>query len=167
MFNNHYINTVEKKIRYCTRKSWRFPFVRKWWRNCINKISKHYENHPSVSKLKCNQIETLKNFPVAKAQDTNKIIKSFNPSGPDGITVKILKIARNAFDSDVKFFSEDATTGLVKPLNKNDRHKSLKSYRPVSILNGFSKVYERYLLNSLYNHIEKILSNFIAANRKI
>ena len=33
-------------------------------------------------------------------------------------------------------------------------------------MNGFSKVYERYLLNSLSNHIEKILSNFIVANRK-
>ena len=33
-------------------------------------------------------------------------------------------------------------------------------------MNGFSKVYERYLLlNSLSNHIEKILSNFIAAYR--
>ena len=33
-------------------------------------------------------------------------------------------------------------------------------------MNGFSKVFERYFLNSLSNHIEKILSNFIAAYRK-
>ena len=33
-------------------------------------------------------------------------------------------------------------------------------------MNGFSKVYERYLLNNLSNHIEKILSNFIVAYRK-
>ena len=33
-------------------------------------------------------------------------------------------------------------------------------------MNGFSKVYERYLLNSLSNHMEKILPNFIAAYRK-
>ena len=33
-------------------------------------------------------------------------------------------------------------------------------------MNGFLKVYERYLLNSLSNHIEKILCNFIAAYRK-
>ena len=33
-------------------------------------------------------------------------------------------------------------------------------------MNGFSKVYERYVLNSLSNHIEKNLSNFIAAHRK-
>ena len=34
------------------------------------------------------------------------------------------------------------------------------------MLNGFSKVCERYFLNSLSNHIEKILSTFIAAYRK-
>ena len=33
-------------------------------------------------------------------------------------------------------------------------------------MNGFSKVCERYLLDSLSNHIEKILSNFIAVYRK-
>ena len=32
-------------------------------------------------------------------------------------------------------------------------------------MNGFSEVCKRYLLNSLSNHIEKILSNFIAAYR--
>ena len=33
-------------------------------------------------------------------------------------------------------------------------------------MNGFSKVYERYLLNSLSNNIGKMLSNLIATYRK-
>ena len=85
----------------------------------------------------------------------------------DGIPVKISKVARNVTDShltniiirDIKEnkFSEDAKTALVRPLyKKNDRDK-IQNYGPVSILNGFSKVYKRYLLNSLSNHIEKIL----------
>ena len=62
-------------------------------------------------------------------------------------------------------FSEDAKTALARSwYKKNDRDK-IQNYRPVSILNGFSKVYERYLLNSLSNHIEKILSDFIATYR--
>ena len=90
--------------------------------------------------------------------------------------VKILKITRNVIDShlaniinrDIKEnkFSEDAKTALVRPLYKNNDRDKIQNYRPVSILNGFSKVYESYLLNSLSNHIEKILSNFIAAYRK-
>ena len=52
----------------------------------------------------------------------------------------------------------DAKIALVRPLlRKNDRDK-IQNFWPVSILNGFSNVYERYLLNSLSNHIEKILS---------
>ena len=143
----------------------------------VNKILKHYENHSSVSKIKRSQNETLNfDFPTTEVEDINKIIKSLNPrkaTGPDGIPVKILKIARNAIDShltniinrDIKEnkVSEDAKTALIRPLHeKNDRDK-IQNYRPVSILNGFSKLYERYLLNSLSNHIEKILSNFIAA----
>ena len=75
-----------------------------------------------VFQIKCNQNETLNfDFPTAKVEDINKIIKSLNPrkaTGPDGIPVKILKIARNVIDShltniiniDIKEnkFSEDA-----------------------------------------------------------
>ena len=68
-----------------------------------NKSLKHCENHPSVSRIKCNQNETLNfDFPAVKVEDINKIIKSLNPrkaTGPDGIPVKILKIARNVIDS--------------------------------------------------------------------
>ena len=145
----------------------------------VNEILKHYENHPSVSKIKCNQNETLNfDFPTAKVEDINRIIKSLNPSKAtwiNGILVKVLKTARNVVDSyltnimnrDIKEskFSEDAKTALARSwYKKNDRDK-IQNYRPVSILNGFSKVYERYLLNSLSNHIEKILSDFIATYR--
>ena len=133
-----------------------------------------------VFQIKCNQNETLNfDFPTAKVEDINKIIKSLNPrkaTGPDGIPVKILKIARNVIDShltniinrDIKEnkFSEDAKTALVRPLYKNNDWDKIENYSPVSILNGFSKVNWRYLLNSFSNHTEKIISNFIAAYRK-
>ena len=96
----------------------------------VIKTLKHYENYPSVSKIKFNQNETLNfDFPTAKVEDISKIIKSLNPrkaTGPDGVPVKTLKIARNAIDShltniinrDIKEnkFSEDAKTALVSPL---------------------------------------------------
>ena len=67
----------------------------------VNKVLKH-ENHPSVSKIKCNQNETLNfDFPTAEVEDINKIFKSLNPrkaTGPDRIPVKILKIVRNVID---------------------------------------------------------------------
>ena len=107
------------------------------------------------------------------------MIKSLNQrkaTGPDDFPGKILKIARNVLDShlanivnrDIKEnkFSEDTKTSYVRPLYKKNNRDKIKNYRPAAILNGLSKVYERYLLNSLSNHIEKILPNFIAAYRK-
>ena len=45
----------------------------------VNKILKHYENHPSVSKTKYHQNETLSfEFPAAKVEDINMIIKSLS-----------------------------------------------------------------------------------------
>ena len=94
-------------------------------------------------------------------------------TGSDSIPVKILKIAKSVIDlhltnimnKDIKEsnFSEDAKNALLRALYKKNYRDKIQNYRPVSILNGFSKIYERYLLNSLSNHIEKIISNFIVA----
>ena len=177
MFNNHFINIVEKISGIAPEKLGDSSLSENN-EETVNKIFKHYENHPSVSKIVCNQNETLNfDFLTAEVEDINKIVKSLNPSkatGLDGIPVKILKIARNdshltnVINRDIKEikFLEDAKTALVRPLHKTNDGDKIQNDRPISILNGFSKVYERYLLNSLSNHMEKILSNFIATYRK-
>ena len=48
---------------------------------------------------------------------------------------------------------------------KDDRDK-INNYRPVSLLNGFSKIYERFLHDSLSKFTDKILSKFVSAYRK-
>ena len=63
-------------------------------------------------------------------------------------------------------FSEDAKSVFVRPLYRKKNRDKIQNYRPVSIFNGFPKVYKRYLLNSLSKHIEKILCNFTAAYKK-
>ena len=63
-------------------------------------------------------------------------------------------------------FSEDAKSVFVRPLYRKKNRDKIQTYRPVSILNGFPKVYKRYLLNSISNRIKKILCNFIAAYKK-
>ena len=117
----------------------------------VNKILNHYENHPSVSKVKCNQNEALNfDFLTAKVQDINKIINFLNPrkaTGPDGIPVKILKIARNVIDSRLtniinrdikeKSFSEEVENALVRPLHKKNDRDKIQNYRPLNILLGF------------------------------
>ena len=102
MFNNHYINIVEKTAGI-TLESLEDSSLSENDEETVNKILKHSENHPNVSKIKCNQNETLNfDFPTAKVEDIKMIVKSLNPrkaTGPDGIPIKILKIARNVIDS--------------------------------------------------------------------
>ena len=116
-------------------------------------------------------------FPEPTAEDI--IINSLNlnkASGPDRIPLKIIKTAANVIDSHLTYiinkdlkenkFSENAKTALVKPIYKKDDGEKIKNYRPVNLLNGFSKIYERFLHDSLSNFTDKLLSEFVSAYRK-
>ena len=52
------------------------------------------------------------------------------------------------------------------PFYKKDDRGKIKNYRPVTLLNGFSKIYKRFLHDSLSNFTDKILSKFVSAYRK-
>ena len=101
------------------------------------KLLKKYENHPSICKIKevHNKNHTFE-FPEAKVEDINKIIKSLNPkkaTGPDGIPIKTIIYANNVIDShvtniinedlNIDKYSEEAKTALVRPRKyKNTRN---------------------------------------------
>ena len=79
MFNNHDINVVEKTSGIVP-ESLGDSSLSENDEETLNKILKHYENHSSVSKIKCSQNETLNfDFPTAKVEDINQITKSLNP----------------------------------------------------------------------------------------
>ena len=90
--------------------------------------------------------------------------------------VQIIKTAANVIDSHLAYiinkdlkenkFSENAKTALVRPIYKKYDRGKINNYRPVSLLNGFSKMYERFLHDSLFNFTDKILSKFVSAYRK-
>ena len=54
-----------------------------------------------------------------------------------------------------------AKTATVRPIFKKDDRTNTKNYRPVSLLNIFSKIYERFLHESLTSYVETFLSKFI------
>ena len=54
----------------------------------------------------------------------------------------------------------------MRPIFKKKPRHELENYRPVSILNTFSKIYERYIHNSLTPFVNNFLSVFISAYRK-
>ena len=103
--------------------------------------------------------------------DTNKA------TGPDGIPAKFIQISANVIDCPVlaniitcdiskKKYSEHAKTATVRPIFKIEDRTKIKNYQPVSLLNIFSKLCERFLHENLTNYVNTFLSKFISAYRK-
>ena len=64
-------------------------------------------------------------------------------------------------------FPENAKVASVVPLDKGKPDKyDVLNYRPVSILNAFSKIYEKVIKNQLASYLDKYFSPFISAYRK-
>ena len=52
-------------------------------------------------------------------------------------------------------------------MDKNEPVRTTeKNYRPVSLLNAFSKIYEKIIKDQLIPHLDRSLSKFIAAYRQ-
>ena len=144
--------------------------------NTIREITENYQNHPQAS-LRC--LGVIFDFSEATAEDTNESTQSLNPNkatGPDRIPLKKIKTGASVIDYHLAYiinkdlkqnkFSENAMTALPRPIHKkHDRHK-IKNNKRVCLLNGFSKIYEWFLDDSLFNFLDRILSKFISAYRK-
>ena len=63
-------------------------------------------------------------------------------------------------------FSDSAKIASVRPIFKKGERTEIGNYRPVSILNCFSKIYERFLHNQIVSFSNEFLSDFISAYRK-
>ena len=65
-------------------------------------------------------------------------------------------------------YSEHAKTATSRPIfQKDDRTRTkINNYRPVSLLNIFSKIYERFLNGNLTNYAITFLSRINSAYRK-
>ena len=96
-------------------------------------------------------------------------------TAPDFLPLKFIKFASNVIDShlyniikdvEINKYSEEPKAELVRPIFKRNERDKVGNYRPVSILNGMSKIYERCIHNSLSSYAETILSNFISAFKK-
>ena len=66
-------------------------------------------------------------------------------------------------------FASECKTAAVTPLYKNPKVGSRldkKLFRPVSVLNVFSKIFEKHYQTSMLDFTNSILSKFISAYRK-
>ena len=107
---------------------------------------------------------------------TIKIIKGLDSTTAtriDTIPLKLVKMARdiiaepltNLINStliDCHLFPFRKKVATVTPVFEKDDKLSKKNYRSISVLNVFSKVFERYILNQMIPFFDKIQSKFIS-----
>ena len=119
-----------------------------------------YKSHPSIKAIQ-DTFPVKKEFKIeeAKVEQINKVLRNINSrkaTGPDKIPPKIVKMSANIIDfhltnminTDLKrnAFSESAKVASIRPIFKGKGERTeIKNYRPISILNCFSKVYERFI----------------------
>ena len=64
-------------------------------------------------------------------------------------------------------FSDYAKVAAVRPIFKKYDRTDIKEYRPVSLLNCFSKVYEKFLNKQLLHFLNHSVSDFMSVYKKI
>ena len=97
--------------------------------------------------------------------------------GIDNIPPKLVKIASEIISAPLtELINQTPITSLkfpclekiarVTPVFKKEYQMKKSSYRPISILNVFSKVFERFLLNQMVPYLDNVLSTYLSAYRK-
>ena len=180
-FNNYFINIIENS----TGKSLN-TYTIDPDKDIIDQIINSYKNHPSIllikEKMKENPELTTFQMPKSTQTDMYRIItkiKTKSSQGYDKIPAKILKITANEISKplsnivnvsiDSGVFVDTAKISLCTPLYKNPpagSRQQIPLYRPLNVCTSFSKILERYNLNSMLEHVNTILSKNITAYRK-
>ena len=148
----------------------------------VETIIKTYEHHPSIKLII--KLLTFKKKTMTLISkllvfgQINKITKGLNPKKakePDKISVNIVKLAAIVIDSNLSniinndlsnnAFSDSAKLASVRPIYKKDHRNEIKNHRPVSILNCFSKIYEKVLNEQFLPFVNRSLSELMTSYR--
>ena len=174
LFNEHYINIVERSIGLkpekivCHNEDFGKRIV-------LHNIIKKYENRSSIIKIKnfmsvkshLSSSNTLASARQVTSSEVNLILKSLNTkkaSGTDKIPIKLVKLASDfpstplvtAINDSLASskFPDIAKVATVIPIDKKTDDKyDISNFRSVSLLNCFSKVYENIVKCRLVDSI--------------
>ena len=183
IFNKHYINIVETTMG-APPTTLGNPYDSNQDEITVREIIDKFADHPIIMKIRENKLALgLGSFtlPTATREEVNKIMSKLDTTkacGPDKIPPKIVKISANILDSPIaniitaninsNRFSENAKNANVPPVYKKDSRSNKLNYRPVSLLNVFSKILERWTKEKS-NHLLMIfcLNLFLPIERDI
>ena len=111
--------------------------------------------------------------PLTTSLEITSLINGLKDSSPglDGIHVKILKLSATVLapiisklinlSFSVGIFPDRLKIAKIIPVFKGGEHEEISNYRPISILNSISKIFERSMSNRLLEFLKlnNILSN--------
>ena len=172
LFNTHYINIVEKSSGL---KPNSINFNKAKDKSAlIKEIIEQFCQHPSIVAIKNANpnISNFLNFKEVNETDIEKVINKLDSktsTGEDKIPTKLVifpkdylvKPLKHAIISSIRnnTFPNKAKYAAVSPLDKGVKDKtSVTNYRPVSVLNVFSKCYEKIMKKQITHFMEENLS---------
>ena len=179
-FNDFYINTVEKTAGKKTLILNSASTVSA--DEEIDIINHKYDNHPSIRKIK-DDVSPFSQFSLVLSYGTEdtilRILLSLDISkgaGYDTLAPKIIKLAAPIIVTpltqiinlsiSVSKYPDMMKEACITPVFKKDDRLRKENFRPISILNTFSKVFERYILEQLTPFFNVTMSQFLSAYRK-
>ena len=154
-------------------------------KQAVEVIYNSHRNHPSISKRKNNitnkgNINDNTIFSPVSSDEVQKQLQQLNPRkaiGDDKIPLVLIKVAAEPLSTPLSIainnsfryniFPNNAEVGCVKSLGKKTENKHfISNFRPVSILNTFSKIYLKFSKAFLVSKPEMFPSPFLAECRK-
>ena len=184
IFNNHSINIVE---RSCGTNPTNIAKEQEIEDNkkAVEVICKSFANHESIKAIKENNIAknlTAGNshLPQVSACDVEQFLRNIDSkksTSIDKIPPKLIKLSANVLSKPLAIainnsfnkgmFPDNAKIACVSPLDKHTDDKySVTNFRPVSVLNTFSKIYEKIVKYFLISKMEHSFSPSLSAYRK-
>ena len=143
-------------------------------------IIEKYKAHPSIQKIKENS-PFLSHFSLSCATEDMilRILLSLNVTkgaGYDTLPPKVIRLVSTIIALPLTgiinlsitkgIFPDLLKTARVAPAFKKEDRSKKENYRPISILNTFSKVFERFVLDQLIPFFNETMSKFVSAYRK-
>ena len=147
--------------------------------NPVSFAIRKYANHPSILKLKSQQItEIIFEFKQISQEEIVKQIKKLDTgkSSSGDIPIHILKNHVNIFlpyltdclNAAINngYFPNEMKLADVSPIFKKDDKTDKANFRPISILSPLSKIFERLLCDQLMSFMQDKLSKYLCAYKK-
>ena len=147
--------------------------------DCMNSISDSFQTHPSIRSIKEEKNSSSFQFTEIDIDQVYKLLSNINvkkSTGSDKISPRLLKLSATVISKPLtslinmsirtNTFPDTLKRAEVSPLFKKDDCMNKMNFRPVSILSGISKIFERVYSDQMTDFFNSILSISLAAFRK-